>query len=75
MRIANVQIPATIQTATVGRSNDPHLSTTLGNVESRRCSAQVQKDFLRNIFGFRVIAHNSERDTENQPSVAIEKDG
>jgi hypothetical protein len=75
MSIPNVKIPAPVQTAAIRRPHDPHLSTTLGSVESCRCSAHVHKDFLRNILGFRAIAHNSIRDAEDQPRVPIEQHG
>src|SRR5260370_6389881 len=73
MSVPNAKVASAVQTAAIGRPHDPHLSTTLGNVESRRRSAQVQENFLRDIFGFRVIAHNSKRDAENQPRVTIKQ--
>src|SRR6266566_428636 len=75
MSIPNVEIPAAVQTAAIGRPHDPHLSTTLGRVESCRRSAQVHKDFLRDIFSFCAIAHDSKRDAQNQPLVTIQQDG
>jgi len=73
--VPNVKIAATVQTAAIGSPHDPHLSTTLGSVESCRCSAHIQEDFLRNVFGFRVIAYDSKRDAEDQPLVTIEQNG
>src|SRR5258705_8373270 len=75
MSIPNIKVAATVQTAAIGRPQDPHLSTTLRSVESCRCSAHVQKDFLCNVFGLRAIAHDSKRDAEDQPLVTIEQNG
>src|SRR6266478_1348612 len=73
MSVPNVKIPATVQTAPIGRPHDPHLSTTLGAVASCRSSAQAQENFLSHVFGFRVISHNSKCDAENQPLVTIDQ--
>src|SRR5580700_3197217 len=73
--VAEAEISATVDAAPVRGPHDPHLSTTLGGIESRRGCAQAQENFLGDVFGFRRIAHYTEGDTLDQSRVAIEKDG
>jgi hypothetical protein len=70
---AQLEIAPPIQTAAIGRSHDPHLSTTPGGVESRRCSAQLEKDFLGHMLGFGRIVQNTKRDAVDQPREAVQE--